>query len=52
MPKEWTDKQEREYQHIVDSEKDQGRSPNGRRKSRPVRSTRSGRRRARPNGIA
>ena len=26
MPKEWTDKQEREYQHIVDSEKDQGRS--------------------------
>ena len=26
MPKEWTDKQERKYQHIVDSEKDQGRS--------------------------
>jgi plasmid stabilization system protein ParE len=26
MPKQWTDKQEREYQHIVDSEKDQGRS--------------------------
>jgi hypothetical protein len=26
MPKQWTEKQEREYQHIVDSEMDQGRS--------------------------
>jgi hypothetical protein len=26
MPKKWTEKQEREYQHIVDSEMDQGRS--------------------------
>jgi hypothetical protein len=26
MPKQLTDKQEREYQHIVDSEKDQGQS--------------------------
>lgn len=26
MPKQWTDKQEREYQHILDSEKSQGRS--------------------------
>lgn len=26
MPEEWTDKQERKYTHIVDSEKDQGRS--------------------------
>ncbi len=24
MPKEWTDKQERKYEHIVESEKDQG----------------------------
>ncbi|MGW4371931.1 plasmid stabilization protein [Nocardia takedensis] len=26
MPKEWTDKQERQYEHIRDSEKDQGAS--------------------------
>jgi hypothetical protein len=26
MPRQWTDKQERKYEHIVDSEKDQGRS--------------------------
>jgi hypothetical protein len=26
MPRQWTDKQERKYQHIVDSEKDQGAS--------------------------
>ena len=24
MPREWTDKQERKYEHIVESEKDQG----------------------------
>ncbi len=27
MPSSWTDKQEREYQHIVDSERKAGRSP-------------------------
>lgn len=26
MPRQWTDKQERQYEHIVDSEKDQGES--------------------------
>lgn len=26
MPGKWTDKDERQYKHIVDSEKDQGRS--------------------------
>ena len=26
MPREWTDKQERKYEHIVESEKDQGES--------------------------
>ena len=26
MPKEWTDKQERKYEHIKDSAKDQGKS--------------------------
>jgi len=26
MPRQWTDKQERKYQHIVESEKDQGES--------------------------
>lgn len=26
MPRSWTDKQEREYQHIVESEQDQGES--------------------------
>jgi plasmid stabilization system protein ParE len=26
MPRQWTEKQERKYEHIVDSEKDQGRS--------------------------
>lgn len=26
MPREWTDKQERTYEHIRDSERDQGRS--------------------------
>ncbi|WP_216908622.1 plasmid stabilization protein [Nocardia noduli] len=27
MPKEWTDKQERQYEHITDSQKEQGASP-------------------------
>ncbi len=27
MPKEWTDKQERKYEHIVESERDQGAPP-------------------------
>ena len=27
MPTSWTDKQERKYQHIVESEKDSGESP-------------------------
>jgi hypothetical protein len=26
MPRQWTDKQERKYEHIVESERDQGRS--------------------------
>jgi Rho termination factor-like protein len=26
MPRQWTDKQERKYEHIVESEKDQGES--------------------------
>lgn len=26
MPRSWTDKQEREYEHVVESEKDQGAS--------------------------
>lgn len=26
MPKEWSDKDERQYEHVKDSEKDQGRS--------------------------
>lgn len=27
MPKEWTDKDERQYEHVKDSERQQGRSP-------------------------
>jgi hypothetical protein len=27
MPREWTDKDERQYEHIKESERDTGRSP-------------------------